>query len=301
VPVKKNTKLLSESERLRAALFEAFVKIPAEAVVPSGWITSLVLPAFRETCAELRLQLGSGDWLRLGTLQTAVWADLAPRFVLDLLDVERLARLREITARDTAHIVALWRAPEAVEGDGQCVRLSGAVLRGVSAGSGGAKPGEALFRLRVSLDDTIRRCGGGFWCRRRSGWTGCVAFFRPLRVGPTHTCACSPSATRGMAGAIRTSTRTLSTNTGSAWPTSSGPERSSAWTGSGSSTPPSSIRRPSTWMQPTAGSLRTRSRAARAGTVDTWSGYDQVWLVGPMCGRTWCRPARGRRTRSPRR
>lgn len=36
VPVKKNTKLLSEPERLRAVLFEAFPKIPSDAVVPSG-------------------------------------------------------------------------------------------------------------------------------------------------------------------------------------------------------------------------------------------------------------------------
>ncbi|MEY9910557.1 putative membrane protein [Catenulispora sp. MAP12-49] len=154
VPVKKNAKLLSESERLRAALFEAFVKISVDAVVPSGWITSLVLLAFRETCTELRFLLGSGDWVLLEALQSAVWADLAPRFVLDHLDRERLARLREITARDTAHIVALWRALGAVEGDEGRVRLSGAVLGAVMAGRGGAEPGEELFQLRVSLDDT---------------------------------------------------------------------------------------------------------------------------------------------------
>ncbi len=154
VPVKKNAKLLSEPERLRAVLFEAFAKIPSDAVVPSGWITSLVLPGFRETCVELRFQLGSGDWVPLEVLQSAVWADLAPRFVLDHLDAERMARLREITARDTAHVVALWRALGTVETDDGRVRLSGAVLHAGLAGRGGVESGEELFQLRVMLDDT---------------------------------------------------------------------------------------------------------------------------------------------------
>jgi hypothetical protein len=154
VPVKKNAKLLSEPERLRAVLFEAFAKIPSDAVVPSGWITSLVLPGFRETCAELRFQLGSGDWVPLEVLQSAVWADLAPRFVLDHLDAERLARLREITVRDTTHVVALWRALGAVEADEGRVRVSGAVLHAVLTGRGGVESGEELFQLRVMLDDT---------------------------------------------------------------------------------------------------------------------------------------------------
>ncbi|WP_228554457.1 plasmid pRiA4b ORF-3 family protein [Catenulispora pinisilvae] len=154
VPVRKNAKLLSESERLRAALFEAFAKIPAEAVVPSRWITSLVLPAFRQACTELKFLLGSGDWVLLGVLQSAVWGDLAPRFVLDHLDRERLDRLREITARDTAHIVALWRALGAIEDDEGRVRLSGTVLGAVMAARDGTEPGEELFQVRVTLDDT---------------------------------------------------------------------------------------------------------------------------------------------------
>ena len=154
VPVKKNARLLSAPEQLRAVLFEAFATVSADAVVPSGWITSLVLPAFPETCAELRFQLGSGDWVRLEALQSAEWADLAPRFVLDHLDQERLARLREITARDTAHIVALWRALGAVEDDEGRVRLSGTVLHAAMARRGVVEPGEGLLQLRVVLDDT---------------------------------------------------------------------------------------------------------------------------------------------------
>ena len=122
--------------------------------MPSVWIASLVLPGFREACATLRFQLGFGDWVPLEVLQNAVWADLAPRFDLDHLDAERLARLREMTARDTADVVALWRALGAVEADEGWVRLSGAVLHAILAGRGDVESGEDLFQLRVMLDDT---------------------------------------------------------------------------------------------------------------------------------------------------
>ncbi|WP_194907044.1 plasmid pRiA4b ORF-3 family protein [Catenulispora rubra] len=154
VPVKKNAKLLTDTDRLRAALFESFPGVSADAVVPSRWITSLVLEAFPETCAQLRFRLGLGDGTDLGALQSGVWADLASRYVLDHLTAEQLARLRDATDRDVSRVLALWTELGAIEHDDGPFRLTGPVLATLLAAHGGTAAGEELFQLRVVLEDT---------------------------------------------------------------------------------------------------------------------------------------------------
>jgi hypothetical protein len=154
VPVKKNAKLLADSDALRAALFESFAKVPADAVVPSHWITSLVLEALPETCSVLMSMLGLGNGADLGTLQNAVWADLAPRFVLDDLDTAQLTRLRETTDRDVSSIVALWTELGTVSHDEGRLRLDEAVSATSSTAHGSDTAADELFQLRVVLEDT---------------------------------------------------------------------------------------------------------------------------------------------------
>jgi hypothetical protein len=154
VPVKRNARLLADPDRLWAALFGAFAELPAQAVVPSGWATSLVLDAFPETCAVLLFQLGSGSPVPVEALHRAVWEDVSPRFVLGDLSPERLDRLRTSTGRDLDRILGIWQMLGAVDLRGGTAMLSGEAIRILGAARGGPAPGQDVLRLHVVLEDT---------------------------------------------------------------------------------------------------------------------------------------------------
>jgi hypothetical protein len=152
--VKKNARLLADAGLLRTALFESFAKVPADAVVPSRWITSLVLEALPEATSVLKSLLGTGVGVNLGTLQDTVWATLARRFVLDHLDTGQLTRLRECTDRDVSGVVGLWVELGVVRHDAGLLRLDETVSGTSSAAPGDLAAGGQLFQLRVVLEDT---------------------------------------------------------------------------------------------------------------------------------------------------
>ena len=154
VPVKKNTKLLAETDSLRKALFESFAKVPADAVVPSHWITSLVLEALPETVSVLKSLLGTGGNLDLGTLQNVVWADLAQRFILDDLDADQLTRLHECNDQDVSRIVTLWAELGVLRHDAGLFRLDETMSATSSTAHDDSTADGPLFQLHVALQDT---------------------------------------------------------------------------------------------------------------------------------------------------
>ncbi|MBS2532208.1 plasmid pRiA4b ORF-3 family protein [Catenulispora sp. NF23] len=154
VPVKKNAKLLADPDALRTVLSESFAKVPADAVVPSQWITSLVLEALPEACAVLRSVLGFAGGTDLEMLQNAVWADLTGRFVLDNLDPGQMTRLHEATDRDVAILVALWAELGMVRHDKGRIHLDKNTPAMPSTTHDSDTSADQLFQLRVVLQDT---------------------------------------------------------------------------------------------------------------------------------------------------
>ncbi|MGW7444423.1 plasmid pRiA4b ORF-3 family protein [Kitasatospora sp. NPDC054795] len=153
VPVKKNTRVLEDPERILDALVEALPRI-GETVLPPGWLGSLLAQEYPGGLRAVLTSLYASDLpVPEQELRTAVWEALSGLFVLDGLPEDRLRLLRQSNDRDVDRLLAALRGLGAAQQIGKSVILTSDGRQALARLRGEPRPGDPIYELGIQLAD----------------------------------------------------------------------------------------------------------------------------------------------------